>query len=58
MIHLKADDKDAPAGVFNATPTGGSCTGACHDDETKQYDRTGKKPAVPAPAAATTDTEE
>ncbi len=57
MVHLKAPDADAKPGVFTATPTGGSCTGACHDDDTRQYDRTGKKPAIAAPAA-TTGTEE
>jgi len=57
MVHLKGEDKESKPGVFQTTPTGGSCTGACHDDDTMQYDRTGKKPAVPAPAA-TTGTEE
>ncbi len=57
LIRLKSDDKDAAPGVFQATPTGGSCTGACHDGDTKYYDRTGKKPSIPVPAA-TTGTEE
>lgn len=57
MLQLKSDDKDAAPGVFTAAPTGGSCTGACHDADTMQYDRTGKKRAI-LPAAATTGTEE
>ena len=58
MIKLRGD-KGEP-GVFTATPTGGRCTGACHDDDKVAYDRTGKKvdddddDAKPAGAATPT----
>jgi cytochrome c nitrite reductase small subunit len=52
MLHPKADDKDAAPGVYTATATGGQCTGACHDGDDKQYDRTVRKLAAPVPAAA------
>ena len=56
MLRLKPEDKDGEPGVYKKTATGGTCTGACHDDETKTYDRTGKKPSLLP--KATTGTEE
>lgn len=52
LLLLKPEDKDGEPGVFTRTPTGGTCTGACHDEDTVAYDRGGKKPSL-LPAANT-----
>lgn len=50
LIHLRTVEKDGPPGVYTATPTGGSCNGACHDNDLRRYDRNGTKPEPPPPA--------
>lgn len=59
LVSLHSDDDADPPGQFTATESGGSCTGACHGDETVTYDR--RVPALTAPVApprAPTATEE
>lgn len=47
LIRLKGDDGEL--GTHKATATGGTCTGACHDDEVKNYRRRAMVPAAATP---------
>jgi len=39
MIRIRVKNTDGGPGVFAATATGGTCTGACHEDDTVTYTR-------------------
>ena len=41
MVRLRAKEAGGEPGKFEAKPTGGSCSGSCHDDDTMSYDRNG-----------------